>query len=94
MYIFRAELDYTDTPDKYQELFCVTLDLVVSPRDRPRPDQSSAWEGFAAKGLNPKILFTTKEEQQQIMADFGMCKINYTGKSENMGRFCKDHKDK
>lgn len=29
------------------------------------------WEDFSAKGINPKILFSSKEEQQEILLKFG-----------------------
>ncbi len=68
---FRSQLDNLDTSDKYQEGFRVTFDVVVSPKDRPRPDMTFPWESYTGKGVGPKILFSTKEEQQAVMQEFG-----------------------
>ena len=58
--------------DKYPDSFHITLDVVVSAADRPRVDQASVpWEGFTAKGLGSKIVFSNKKEQQQLAAEFG-----------------------
>ena len=69
-YIFSKELDYLDTSDKYGDLFCVLLDLVVSPKDRPSHPASTPWEGYARKSLSPEILFMNEDEQNDIMASF------------------------
>ena len=70
--VCRRELDLQDTPDKYPDGFHVTFDVVVSAADRPRVEAASLpWEGFTAKGLGSKIVFSNKTEQQQLAAEFG-----------------------
>ncbi|KAK2189330.1 hypothetical protein NP493_109g06044 [Ridgeia piscesae] len=67
----KRELDLQDTPDKYPEGFHITFDVVVSAADRPRVEEASLpWEGFTAKGLGSKIVFSNKTEQQQLAAEF------------------------
>ena len=74
----RRELDLQDTLDKYPEGFQVSFDVVVSATDRPRVEQMSLpWEGFTAKGLGSKILFSSKQEQQQLAAEFGTFNTDY-----------------
>ena len=57
--------------DKFQEHFRVSLEVVVSPKERPQPGSSYPWQGFTGKGLGPRILFTTKEEQEEILNQYG-----------------------
>ncbi len=71
MYFNRKELDQMDSPDKYPEQFRVTLELAVSPKERPLQGQNIPWQGFTGKGLGPKILFTTKEEQEEVCRMYG-----------------------
>ena len=75
----RSELDQLDTPEKYPEGFRVTVDVVVSPRDKPPHGQSFPWEGFSTKGLSPKILFSAREEQMETLEEFGRirCLLTY-----------------
>lgn len=42
----------------------------MDPRDKPST-KPPPWEGFQTKGLNPKILFSTRDEQQEILSKFG-----------------------
>ncbi|XP_074640546.1 cyclin-G-associated kinase-like isoform X2 [Tubulanus polymorphus] len=65
------DLDQLDTEDKYPDGFCVTLDVVVSPKERPKMDQVFPWDNFASKAISPKILFASREEQQQVTRDYG-----------------------
>ena len=60
-----------DLTEKFPEGFRVTLDIVVSPKEKPRPDQNMPWQNFSNKSLNPKILFANKDEQHQVMEQFG-----------------------
>lgn len=66
----RYDLDACDIQEKYPDLFQVNLEVEVEPRDRPS-HRTPPWENFATKGLNPKILFSSREEQQEILAKFG-----------------------
>ncbi|KAM9744056.1 cyclin-G-associated kinase isoform 2-T2 [Menidia menidia] len=66
----KYDLDACDIQEKYPDLFQVNLDIEVEPRDRPS-SKSHPWEGFQTKGLNPKILFSSRDEQQEILSKFG-----------------------
>uniref|UniRef100_A0A3Q2E4X2 Cyclin-G-associated kinase n=1 Tax=Cyprinodon variegatus TaxID=28743 RepID=A0A3Q2E4X2_CYPVA len=66
----RYDLDACDIQEKYPDLFQVNLDIEVEPRDRPIT-KTPPWEGFQTKGLNPKILFSSRDEQQEILSKFG-----------------------
>lgn len=69
--VFRHELDHLDTPDKYPEGFLVTLDLVVSTREKQLPPQSCPWNKFNAKASTPRLLFSRKEEFNDTMDELG-----------------------
>ncbi|KAM3611790.1 uncharacterized protein V6R79_024258 [Siganus canaliculatus] len=66
----KYDLDACDIQEKYPDLFQVNLDIEVEPRDRPST-KSPPWESFQTKGLNPKILFSSRDEQQEILSKFG-----------------------
>ncbi|XP_014904133.1 cyclin-G-associated kinase isoform X1 [Poecilia latipinna] len=66
----KYDLDACDIQEKYPDLFQVNLDIEVEPRDRPST-KSPPWDGFQTKGLNPKILFSSRDEQQEILSKFG-----------------------
>ncbi|XP_053530582.1 cyclin-G-associated kinase isoform X2 [Ictalurus punctatus] len=66
----KYDLDACDIQEKYPDLFQVNLDVEVEPRDRPA-HKAPPWENFSTKGLNPKILFSSRDEQQEILAKFG-----------------------
>lgn len=66
----RYDLDACDIQEKYPDLFQVNLNIEVDPRDKPST-KPPPWEGFQTKGLNPKILFSTRDEQQEILSKFG-----------------------
>ncbi|NWU09145.1 GAK kinase, partial [Cephalopterus ornatus] len=66
----KYDLDACDIQEKYPDLFQVNLEVEVEPRDRPSCEQPP-WENMNIKGLNPKILFSTREEQQEILSKFG-----------------------
>ncbi|RXM28080.1 Cyclin-G-associated kinase [Acipenser ruthenus] len=66
----KYDLDACDIQEKYPDLFQVNLEVEVEPRDRPSTT-TSPWESFPTKGLNPKILFSSREEQQEILNKFG-----------------------
>lgn len=67
-----------DTIDKYPDGFTVVLDFIVAPvKQSALPVGSAAtakscpWQGFNSKGLLPKVLFSSQEEYQQVVAEFG-----------------------
>ncbi|XP_027889074.1 cyclin-G-associated kinase isoform X1 [Xiphophorus couchianus] len=66
----KYDLDACDIQEKYPDLFQVNLDIEVEPRDRPS-NKSPPWDSFQTKGLNPKILFSSRDEQQEILSKFG-----------------------
>ncbi|KAL6114746.1 gak [Pungitius sinensis] len=66
----KYDLDACDIQEKYPDLFQVTLDIEVEARDRPST-RTPPWEGFQTKGLNPKILFSSRDEQQEVLSKFG-----------------------
>ncbi|XP_063051136.1 cyclin-G-associated kinase isoform X2 [Engraulis encrasicolus] len=66
----KYDLDACDIQEKYPDLFQVNLNVEVEPQDRPS-NKSPPWENFATKGLNPKILFSSRDEQQEILSKFG-----------------------
>ncbi|KAI1901139.1 hypothetical protein AGOR_G00057120 [Albula goreensis] len=66
----KYDLDACDIQEKYPDLFQVNLEVEVEPRDRPS-NKTPPWENFATKGLNPKILFSSRDEQQEILTKFG-----------------------
>jgi len=72
-YIFRSELDHICSPDMCTEEFSATLDLIVSPKDRPNAATSCPWHGYSSKGVSPKLLFMKKEELLAVTAEFGKC---------------------
>ncbi|XP_053858878.1 cyclin-G-associated kinase isoform X4 [Vidua macroura] len=65
----KYDLDACDIQEKYPDLFQVNLEVEVEPRDRPSCEQPP-WDNMNIKGLNPKILFSTREEQQEILSKF------------------------
>ncbi|XP_052556311.1 cyclin-G-associated kinase isoform X1 [Tympanuchus pallidicinctus] len=66
----KYDLDACDIQEKYPDLFQVNLEVEVEPKDRPSCEQLP-WDNMNIKGLNPKILFSTREEQQEILSKFG-----------------------
>lgn len=70
IHLCRYDLDACDIQEKYPDLFQVNLEVEVEPRDRPSCEQPP-WDNMNIKGLNPKILFSTREEQQEILSKFG-----------------------
>ncbi|XP_006874199.1 PREDICTED: cyclin-G-associated kinase [Chrysochloris asiatica] len=66
----KYDLDACDIQEKYPDLFQVNLEVEVEPRDRPSREVPP-WDSLSMKGLNPKILFSSREEQQDILSKFG-----------------------
>nr|XP_048302973.1 cyclin-G-associated kinase isoform X3 [Myodes glareolus] len=65
----KYDLDACDIQEKYPDLFQVNLEVEVEPRDRPSRE-APPWENTSLRGLNPKILFSSREEQQDILSKF------------------------
>ncbi|XP_054205582.1 cyclin-G-associated kinase isoform X33 [Homo sapiens] len=65
----KYDLDACDIQEKYPDLFQVNLEVEVEPRDRPSRE-APPWENSSMRGLNPKILFSSREEQQDILSKF------------------------
>ncbi|KAJ3603572.1 hypothetical protein NHX12_028317, partial [Muraenolepis orangiensis] len=66
----KYDLDACDIQEKYPDLFQVQLDIEVEARDQST-GKPAPWESFQTKGLNPKILFSSRDEQQEILSKFG-----------------------
>ncbi|KAG8594449.1 hypothetical protein GDO81_001207 [Engystomops pustulosus] len=66
----KYDLDACDIQEKYPDLFQVNLEVEVSPRDRPA-NITPPWENLNTKRLTPKILFSSREEQQEMLSKFG-----------------------
>ncbi|KAM4854644.1 cyclin-G-associated kinase isoform 1-T1 [Thomomys bottae] len=66
----KYDLDACDIQEKYPDLFQVNLEVEVEPRDRPSRE-APPWESASLRGLNPKVLFSSREEQQDILSKFG-----------------------
>ncbi|XP_062873538.1 cyclin-G-associated kinase isoform X2 [Trichomycterus rosablanca] len=66
----KYDLDACDIQEKYPDLFQVNLNVEVEPRDRPS-NKTPPWDNFSTKGLNPKILFSSRDEQQEVLTKFG-----------------------
>lgn len=66
----KYDLDACDIQEKYPDLFQVNLEVEVEPRDRPSRE-APPWENTSLRGLNPKILFSSRDEQQDILSKFG-----------------------
>nr|XP_045004927.1 putative tyrosine-protein phosphatase auxilin isoform X2 [Jaculus jaculus] len=63
----KPELDACDVPEKYPQLFQVTLDIEVQPHDKVI-DLTPPWEHYCTKDVNPSILFSSQQEHQDTMA--------------------------
>uniref|UniRef100_A0A8C6VKT8 Cyclin-G-associated kinase n=1 Tax=Naja naja TaxID=35670 RepID=A0A8C6VKT8_NAJNA len=66
----KYDLDACDIQEKYPDLFQVNLEVEVEPRNKPIVERAP-WDNLNIKGLNPKILFSSREEQQEILTKFG-----------------------
>ncbi|XP_059404754.1 cyclin-G-associated kinase-like isoform X3 [Carassius carassius] len=66
----KYDLDACDIQEKYPDLFQVHVNVEVEPQGLPST-KTPPWENFPTKGLNPKILFSSRDEQQEILTKFG-----------------------
>uniref|UniRef100_A0A6J0UNY1 Auxilin isoform X5 n=1 Tax=Pogona vitticeps TaxID=103695 RepID=A0A6J0UNY1_9SAUR len=63
----KPELDACDSPEKYPQLFHVLLEIEIDSTDR-QTDLTPPWENFTTKDINPSILFSSHQEQQDTIA--------------------------
>ncbi|KAK0155192.1 putative tyrosine-protein phosphatase auxilin [Merluccius polli] len=63
----KPELDACDAPEKYPQLFQVTVEVEVEARDTQK-DLTPPWEHFPCKDLSPNVLFTCHQEHQDALA--------------------------
>ncbi|KAM4049376.1 cyclin-G-associated kinase isoform 2-T2 [Anomaloglossus baeobatrachus] len=66
----KYDLDACDIQEKYPDLFQVNLEVEVSPRDS-LVNITPPLENLNTKRLTPKILFSSREEQQEMLSKFG-----------------------
>ncbi|XP_038608306.1 putative tyrosine-protein phosphatase auxilin isoform X2 [Tachyglossus aculeatus] len=66
----KPELDACDSPEKYPQLFHVVLEVEIEPGER-QTDLTPPWENFSTKDINPSILFSSHQEQQDTLASGG-----------------------
>uniref|UniRef100_A0AAR2L8C6 Cyclin G associated kinase n=1 Tax=Pygocentrus nattereri TaxID=42514 RepID=A0AAR2L8C6_PYGNA len=88
----KYDLDACDIQEKYPDLFQVNLDVEVEPRDCPS-NKTPPWENFSTKGLNPKILFSSRDEQQEILAKFGEQEEGQYNRSDSLSGPMEDQDD-
>ncbi|XP_013399366.1 cyclin-G-associated kinase [Lingula anatina] len=81
----KYDLDQTEDPEKYPELFNVVLSLAVAPKDRVRRpgEKPPIWESANTKEMKPRILFSNKEEFQRVCAEFGVKQKKSMSRSES-----------
>ena len=65
----RYELDFFEH-DKFADHFHVSLDVVVSEKDR-LPEKQPPWVTFETKRLTPKYCFSSQEEWDSVVSQFG-----------------------
>uniref|UniRef100_A0A452HJJ6 Auxilin n=1 Tax=Gopherus agassizii TaxID=38772 RepID=A0A452HJJ6_9SAUR len=63
----KPELDACDSPEKYPQLFHVTLEIEIESADR-QTDLTPPWENFTTKDINASILFSSHQEHQDALA--------------------------
>ncbi|XP_070563738.1 cyclin-G-associated kinase-like [Ptychodera flava] len=66
----KYDLDATEQPDKYPELFQVIVEVNVGSQEKAA-DQRPPWINFETHRLNPKLCFSSQEEQDQVRREFG-----------------------
>ncbi|XP_057573280.1 putative tyrosine-protein phosphatase auxilin isoform X6 [Hippopotamus amphibius kiboko] len=71
----KPELDACDVPEKYPQLFQVTLDVELQPHDKVI-DLTPPWEHYCTKEVNPSILFSSHQEHQDTLVLGGQAPID------------------
>ncbi|XP_060087945.1 putative tyrosine-protein phosphatase auxilin isoform X4 [Heteronotia binoei] len=66
----KPELDACDSPEKYPQLFHVIVEIEIESADR-QTDLTPPWENFTTKDINPSILFSSHQEQQDTLVMAG-----------------------
>lgn len=64
-------MDACDVPEKYPQLFQVTLDVELQTHDKVI-DLTPPWEHYCTKDVNPSILFSSHQEHQDTLVLGGM----------------------
>nr|XP_039272755.1 cyclin-G-associated kinase-like [Styela clava] len=67
----KYDLDACDIQEKYPDNFQVSINVDMRNEEEPEPGIEHPWDDFSIRGINPKVLFSTKEEQQEILLKFG-----------------------
>ncbi|XP_026511719.1 putative tyrosine-protein phosphatase auxilin [Terrapene carolina triunguis] len=71
----KPELDACDSPEKYPQLFHVTLEIEIESADR-QTDLTPPWENFTTKDINASILFSSHQEHQDALALAGRSSVD------------------
>uniref|UniRef100_A0A8P0P0B1 Auxilin n=1 Tax=Canis lupus familiaris TaxID=9615 RepID=A0A8P0P0B1_CANLF len=71
----KPELDACDVPEKYPQLFQVTLDVELQTHDKVI-DLTPPWEHYCTKDVNPSILFSSHQEHQDTLVLGGQAPID------------------
>nr|XP_058157910.1 cyclin-G-associated kinase isoform X2 [Dasypus novemcinctus] len=66
----KYDLDACDIQEKYPDLFQVSLEVDVEPRERPK-HEAPPWGSLSSAGLSPQILFSSREERLDVLSKFG-----------------------
>ncbi|XP_033637106.1 cyclin-G-associated kinase-like [Asterias rubens] len=65
----KYDVDFMEQPDKFPDLFNVTLEVQLM--DRPTlPEKQPPWATFETQRITPKYCFSNKEEQDSVNAQF------------------------
>ncbi|CAL8087609.1 unnamed protein product [Calicophoron daubneyi] len=86
---FKSDLDHLDNSSgfagftsRYAESFHLTLEFMVSPKERPRQGNNLVfpWEMLPPEdALRPELCVSNAEEMQSLLADFGRFNIDQSG---------------
>ncbi|XP_004841572.2 putative tyrosine-protein phosphatase auxilin isoform X3 [Heterocephalus glaber] len=71
----KPELDACDVPEKYPQLFQVTLDVELQPQDKA-VDLTPPWEHCCTKDVSPSVLFSSHQEHQDTLALGGQAAVD------------------
>ncbi|XP_010603535.1 putative tyrosine-protein phosphatase auxilin [Fukomys damarensis] len=71
----KPELDACDVPEKYPQLFQVTLDVELQPQDKVG-DLTPPWDQYCAKDVSPSVLFSSRQEHQDTLALGGQAPVD------------------
>ncbi|EHB12300.1 Putative tyrosine-protein phosphatase auxilin [Heterocephalus glaber] len=71
----KPELDACDVPEKYPQLFQVTLDVELQLQDKA-VDLTPPWEHCCTKDVSPSVLFSSHQEHQDTLALGGQAAVD------------------